>query len=126
MICPIVDVSDNTNCWPATIRSSLCADAAEAFVSNSRSAQVEVSDRAVEKVNTVNDAGIGIWVLKDQKMVFGSSNDLARDSVDRLVSDRAQKVTYHTPDEFNVIPGIDEYQDRWCISSPRVHPDVVL
>ena len=80
-------------------------DAAEAFVSDDQTVQISVSNRQIEQVNAVHDVGIGIRMLKDQKMVFGSSNDLARDSVKDLISELTQKVPYHTEDEFNVIPG---------------------
>ena len=81
------------------------ADSAEAFISDSQEVQINVSNRQVEQVNALHDAGIGIRILKDQKMISGSSNDLAKDSVKELISDLMQKVPFHTPDEFNIIPG---------------------
>ncbi|MDZ7262132.1 MAG: TldD/PmbA family protein [candidate division KSB1 bacterium] len=83
----------------------LGADAAEAYISDSQSVQISVSNRQVEQVNAVHDVGIGIRILKDQKMVFGASNDLARAAVEALVADLLRKVRYHTADEFHVIPG---------------------
>ncbi|MFC1528669.1 TldD/PmbA family protein, partial [Candidatus Latescibacterota bacterium] len=83
----------------------LGADAAEAFISDSQSVQIYVSNRETEQVNAFSDVGIGLRLLKDQKMVFGSSNDLAKDSVKKLISDLMRKVFFHTVDEFNVIPG---------------------
>ena len=44
-------------------------------------------------------------IIKNQKLVFGSSNDLAKDSVKKLVEDLMKKVPYHSPDEFNTVPG---------------------
>lgn len=81
------------------------ADAADAFIADSETVQVEVSERAVEQVSATNDAGIGIRILKDQKMIFGSSNDLSKNSIKEMVSDLISKVPYHTADEFNVIYG---------------------
>lgn len=83
----------------------LGADAAEAFISDSQTVQINVSDRKVEQMNSVNDAGIGLRILKDQKMIFGSSNDLDKDSIKNLISDLIRKVPFHTPDEFNIVPG---------------------
>lgn len=80
------------------------ADAAEAFITDSQSVQIDISQRAVEKVNSSADVGLGIRILKDQKMIFGSSNELSKNSIKDMVSDLMQKVPYHTPDEFNVIP----------------------
>jgi predicted Zn-dependent protease len=54
------------------------ADAADAFITDSETVQIEVSERAVEKVNATSDAGIGIRILKEQKMIFGSSNELSK------------------------------------------------
>jgi PmbA protein len=84
------------------------ADAAEAYILDSESVNITVSNKAAEQVNAVKDKGIGIRILKDEKMVFGSTNNLARDTIKDLVSDLMKKVTFHTQDEFNVIPGKDE------------------
>ena len=81
------------------------ADAAEAFISDSQSVQINVSNRETEQVNAFSDVGIGLRLLKNQKMIFGSSNDLAKDSVKKLTSNLMRKVVFHTVDEFNVIPG---------------------
>lgn len=83
------------------------ADAAEAFISDSEKVEVFASNRTVESLNAASEAGIGIRILKDQKMIFGSSNELSRNSVRDMVSDLMRKVPYHTPDEFNVISGKD-------------------
>jgi len=81
------------------------ADAAEAFISDSEKVEIFVSGRAVESLNASSEAGIGIRILKDQKMIFGSSNELLKDSVKDLVSDLIKKVPFHTPDEFNTMSG---------------------
>jgi PmbA protein len=88
--------------------NKLGADAAEAFISDNQSVQINVSSREVEQVNAFSEVGIGLRLLKDQKMVFGSSNDLAKNSVKTLVSDLMRKVVFHTVDEFNVIPGKED------------------
>lgn len=80
------------------------AAAAEAFVTDSESIQVQVNDRQVEQMNAVREAGIGVRVIKDDKMAFGSTNDLSRDAVRTLAEDLVKKVVHHTADEFNVIP----------------------
>jgi len=79
------------------------ADAAEVFISDSENVEVFVSNRAVESLNASSEAGIGIRILKDQKMIFGSNNELLKDSVKDLVSDLMRKVPFHTPDDFNTI-----------------------
>ena len=83
----------------------LGADSIEAFISDSESVQINVSNREAEQVNAVHDVGIGLRILKDQRMISGSSNDLCRDSVKSLLTDLTKKVPYHTVDEFNTIPG---------------------
>jgi PmbA protein len=82
--------------------------AAEAFVNDTESIQVNVSARAVEQMSAVKEAGIGVRVLRDGKMAFGSTNDLSKEAVGGLVDGLVKKVVYHTADEFNVIPGTDE------------------
>ncbi len=79
------------------------AGSAEALIVDSESVQISVSSKQVEQFNAVRDAGIGLRILKDQKMAFGSSNDLSLDSVKKLVTDLVAKVAFHTPDEFNVL-----------------------
>ncbi len=82
--------------------------AAEAYVSDSESIQVTVNARAVEQMSAVKEAGIGVRVLRDGKLAFGSTNDLSRKAVGALVDDLVRKVVYHTADEFNVIPGKED------------------
>lgn len=83
----------------------LGADAAEAFISDNETILINVSSREVEQANRIAEAGIGLRLLKDQKMVSGSSNDLSRSSIKDFISDLMRKVPFHTPDEFYVIPG---------------------
>jgi len=78
------------------------ADAAEAVISDSSNAEISVSAKEVEQVKAYDEAGIGIRILKDQKMIFGSSNDLSWNSVVDMITGLMAKVPYHTPDEFNV------------------------
>jgi PmbA protein len=81
------------------------ADAAEAFITDSRRVEISASNRAVEQVNAASDAGVGIRILNDQKMVSGSSNELTKGSIQDMVKELMKKVVFHTPDEYNVIPG---------------------
>jgi PmbA protein len=93
--------------WAVEQAKQAGADGAEALIADSESVQISISSKQVEQFNAVRDAGIGLRILKDQKMAFGSSNDLSRESVKKLVADLAAKVPFHTPDEFNVLPGTD-------------------
>jgi PmbA protein len=81
------------------------ADGAEAYISDTESVQIDVSGRQVETVNAVREAGIGVRLLKEQKMAFGSTNELSKKAVQAMVQDLMKKVVFHTPDEFNVIAG---------------------
>jgi PmbA protein len=78
---------------------------AEAYVSDTETIQVNVSAGAVEQMNAVKEAGIGVRVLREGKMAFGSTNDLSKKAVGDMVDGLVKKVVYHTADEFNVIPG---------------------
>ena len=82
------------------------AVAAEAFVSDTESIQVTVSARAVEQMSAVKEAGVGIRVVRDGKMAFGSTNDLSKKAVAEMVDGLVKKVVYHTADEFNGIPAV--------------------
>jgi PmbA protein len=92
----------------AVERAKKAGAAAEAFVNDAESIQVSVSARAVEQMSAVKEAGIGIRVLRDGKMAFGSTNDLSKAAVGGMVDDLVKKVVYHTVDEFNVIPGAED------------------
>jgi PmbA protein len=81
------------------------ADAAEAFIIDSQNVEIYASNRAIESMIAFSEVGIGIRILKDQKMVFGSSNELLRNSIKDMVTDLLKKVPFHTPDEFHVIYG---------------------
>ncbi len=98
------------------------ADAAEAFISDSEKVEVFVSNRAVESLNASSEAGIGIRILKDQKMIFGSSNELLKDSVKDLVRDMIKKVPFHTPDEFNTI---NEKENGFLEGDWSKHTDLI-
>jgi PmbA protein len=82
--------------------------AAEAFVNDMESTQVTVSGRAVEQMSAVREAGVGIRVLRDGKMAFGSTNDLSKKAVGDMVDGLVKKVVYHTVDEFNTIPSVED------------------
>ena len=84
------------------------AVAAEAYVNDTESIQVTVNARAVEQMSAVKEAGIGVRVLRDGKMAFGSTNDLSRDAVGGMVDGLVKKVVFHTADEFNIIPSKDD------------------
>ena len=81
---------------------------AEAYVNDTESIQVTVNARAVEQMSAVKEAGIGVRVLRDGKMAFGSTNDLSKEAVGGMVDGLVKKVVYHTADEFNVIPGKED------------------
>lgn len=81
------------------------ADGAEAFLSDTESVQVTVSGGKIEQVNAAREAGIGLRLLKDRRMISGSTNELSPDAVENLVRELMRKLPYHTPDEFHTIPG---------------------
>jgi PmbA protein len=81
------------------------ADAAEAYISDSQKVEISVSSKTVESLNASNEAGIGIRILKDKKMIFGSTNELLRNSIKDMIFDLMRKLPFHTPDEFNMIYG---------------------
>jgi PmbA protein len=93
--------------WAVEQATQAGAGGAEAVIADSESVQISVSGKQVEQFNAVRDAGIGLRILKDRKMVFGSSNDLSRESVRNLIADLMAKVPFHTPDDFNVLAGAE-------------------
>jgi PmbA protein len=100
------------------------ADGAEAFVVDSESVSISVSGRQVEQVNAVRDSGIGVRVMKDNKIAFGSTNDLSRPAVQSMVGDLVRKVPFHSADEFNVLAGKDGALDRpWGSYADRISFD---
>ncbi len=107
--------------WAVDEARKAGADGAEAIIADSESLEVSVSGKAVEQFNAVRDAGIGLRFLKDQKMAFGSSNDLAKPAIKDMIAGLAKKVPYHTPDEFNVLAGAEDGPRRGS-GRPRPTP----
>jgi PmbA protein len=81
------------------------ADSVEAFISDSQAVDIEVNNQEIDKLNARNQTGIGLRILKDGKMIFGSSNDLEKSALKSFISDLIKKVPYHSVDTFNIIPG---------------------
>ena len=81
------------------------SDSAEAYISDTQTTEITISDQNVETFNIYQDIGIGIRLLKDQKLIFGSSNDLSKDSIKELLNNLIRKVKYHTVDQFYMLPG---------------------
>jgi PmbA protein len=81
------------------------AESVEAFISDSQAVDIEVNNREIDKLNARNQTGIGLRILKDGKMIFGSSNDLEKSALKSFISALLKKVPYHTQDPFNIIPG---------------------
>jgi PmbA protein len=92
------------------------ADSAEAFISDSQGIDIEVNNREIEKLNARKQTGIGLRILKDGKMIFGSSNDLEKSALKSFISDLIKKVPYHSVDPFNIIPGKpgEYFQKPWA------------
>jgi PmbA protein len=96
------------------------AESVEAFISDSQAVDIEVNNREIDKLNARNQTGIGLRILKDGKMIFGSSNDLEKSALKSFISALLKKVPYHTQDPFNIIPGKPgEYlQKPWARKLP--------
>ena len=94
------------------------ADVAEAFVSDAESVQISVSNRQVEQMNAVREAGIGLRLLKAQKMVSGSTNELSRQAMRSLVDDLMRKVPFHTASGEFSIPAARFMIEQGKISVP--------
>jgi PmbA protein len=92
------------------------ADSVEAFISDSQAVDIEVNNQEIDKLNARNQTGIGLRILKDGKMIFGSINDLEKSALKAFISDLLKKVPYHSKDPFNIIPGkTGEYlQKPWA------------
>lgn len=81
------------------------ADSVEAFISDSQAVDIDVNNQEIEKLNARKQTGIGLRILKDGKMIFGSSNDLEKAAVKSFISGLIKKIPYHSKDPFNIIPG---------------------
>ncbi len=82
--------------------------AAEAFVEDTESLQVNISGREVEQLNAVAEAGVGLRIIREDRTAFGSTNELSRRGIAAMAEELVRKAAYHTPDEFNCIPGTAE------------------
>lgn len=81
------------------------AHAAEAYILDSRSLQVEVVDQAVETLKFANDTGVGVRVVgKDGRVGFAFATDIAPASLDATVGQAVANSRSTSPDRYNALP----------------------
>lgn len=82
----------------------LGAEEAEAYVSQSTTAQIQINNSEADTVNYRKSGGFGLRILLDGKLGFASANRMSLDGADDLIKKLVANTTKHTPDEHNLLP----------------------
>ncbi len=90
---------------------SLGAESAEVYSCRSTETEIMVSNGQADIVTVRTDNGFAVRILKNQRISFGSSNQPDEKGAIELVAELAKRCSLHSPDENNVIPGLEHLPD---------------
>ncbi len=81
------------------------AEEAEGFLLRSRATVVDVKDGQVETFALADEAGLGLRVLRDQRMGFTFTSDLSAGGIRLLIENALQEAQVSAPDPAHQFPG---------------------
>jgi len=73
----------------------------ELFLLRRKNLKISTENGEFDKISTAEDFGLGVRLLKDQKMGFAYTSDLSEDSLRNLVNQLKEITQYLPPDEGN-------------------------
>ena len=79
-------------------------DQAEVFFSSSKSFSIDVLDGKVESVEEVRDQGLGIRVIKDQKLGFAFTSEFDESVIEETINKAIENAKNTEVDEYNGLP----------------------
>ncbi len=80
------------------------AEEAEAYVLDSHSVDIDVSNSVAEKVTVKDRKGYGLRVLIDGRMGFASSNNIDLSDSEDIIKRLITNTRHHSADEHNIFP----------------------
>lgn len=85
---------------------------AEVYLLESKSLSIEVADQKVETMKLAEESGLGLKVIKDNRMGFAYSSDLSSASLDQVIQQAVANSGKTAPDKYNGLAGaFDSYPD---------------
>ncbi|MFH1826399.1 MAG: TldD/PmbA family protein [bacterium] len=79
-------------------------DQAEVFYSSSSALKIDVHDQKVESVDEIRDQGIGIRVIKNNKLGFAFTSDLDEDVLEETIEEAVANAENSEADENHQLP----------------------
>lgn len=81
------------------------ADMVEVYLSNNRELMVEVRDEQVETMKLAEESGMGLRVMKGNKVGFAYTSDLSPKNVEEMLGQALANASRTAEDSFRVMPG---------------------
>lgn len=81
------------------------ADMAEIYLSNNRELFIEVRDGRVETMKLAGERGMGLRVLKGNRVGFAYTSDLSGEKPDQILDQAMANATSASEDRFRALPG---------------------
>ncbi|OGC04537.1 hypothetical protein A3H38_02410 [candidate division WOR-1 bacterium RIFCSPLOWO2_02_FULL_46_20] len=80
------------------------ADQAEVFFSSSKTLKIDVLDQKVESIDEIEEQGIGIRVIKDNKLGFAYTSDFDETVLEETITRAIDNAANSEADEHNALP----------------------
>jgi PmbA protein len=101
------------------------AEEAEVYLSSGTEFTVKVYQREIESLVSAESRGVGLRTLREHRVGFAYTSDMADESLDSLVDEALENGRYNHPDEANVLPDTRPFEPLAGLYSPalgRVDP----
>ncbi|KUK11030.1 MAG: Peptidase U62 modulator of DNA gyrase [Clostridia bacterium 41_269] len=80
------------------------AEHSEVYFTASEELSIDIRDQEVETMKKANEFGIGLRVIKDQKVGFAFTSEIKPESLENLVREAVANSEKTSVDEYNIIP----------------------
>jgi len=80
------------------------AEHSEVYLTASEELTIDVRDQEVETMKKANEFGVGLRVIKDQKIGFAFTSEVKPESLENLVREAVANSEKTSVDEYNIIP----------------------
>ena len=77
---------------------------AEVFLLHNRELSIEVSDGQVETLKEAEEMGLGLRVIKDNRLGFAFTSDFSPQALQDVVQDAVRICSFTSPDQFQALP----------------------
>lgn len=83
---------------------SLGADAAEFYLLRSKDMDIQIKNAKVEETKLAENQGIGVRVIKNNRLGFSFSADFTQQSLDKMLHQAITNAAYNDPDPYLALP----------------------